>query len=131
MTFFDYLNSINDTKVDIMVDDVAEKAYNGFLTNRGLSYFVDTILLANEMNRYHQLDNRLQYNFLINSIRKKKRWSKWLKPTETEDILIVKAYYGYNDSKAKSALSLLTSEQIQELKQRMYHGGLSNNNRSH
>ena len=125
MSPFDYLNSINDTKKDVMVDDIAEKQYNAFLVNRGLSYFSDTVLFANEMNRNHHLPNRLKYDFLINSIRKRKRFSKWLKPTEHEDLLIVKAYYGYNDEKARSALALLSAEQIQQLKQRMNQGGRS------
>ena len=125
MSPFDYLNSINDTKVNLMVDDASEKAYNPFLINRGLSYFADTVLLANEMNRLHHADKRLQYSFLINSIRKRKRFSKWLKPTEHEALLIVKAYYGYTDEKAKSALALLSDDQIQQLKQRMNQGGHS------
>ena len=125
MSPFDFLNSINDTKKDLMVDDIAEKQYNAFLVNRGLSYFSDTVLFANEMNRNHHLPGRLQYSFLINSIRKRKRFSKWLKPTEHEALLIVKAYYGYSDEKAKSALALLSDDQIQQLKQRMNQGGHS------
>ena len=123
MSPFDYLNSINDTKVNLMVDDASEKAYNPFLINRGLSYFADTVLLANEMNRLHHADKRLQYSFLINTVRKKKRFSKWLKHQEHEDLLIVKEYYGFNDEKAKSALALLSDDQIQQLKQRMNQGG--------
>lgn len=120
---FDFLNAINDTKKDVMVDDAAEKAFNAFLVNRGLSYFSDTVLFANEMNRHHHIPNRLKFDFLINSIRKRKRFSKWLKATEPEDLLIVKAYYGYSDEKARSALALLSAEQIQQLKQKMNQGG--------
>ena len=76
MSPFDYLNAINYTKKDIMVDDFAEKEYNPFIVNRGLSYFKDTVLYANEMNKNHTLDHRLQFDFLINIIRKKKRWSQ-------------------------------------------------------
>ena len=72
---FDYLNAINYTKEGLIVDDITEKEYNGFMVNRGLSYFNDTVLYANEMNRYHQIDNLLQFDFLINIIRKKKRFS--------------------------------------------------------
>ena len=123
MNPFEYLNAINTTKKDIMVDDVAEKAYTPFLINRSLSYFNDTILFANEMNRYHHIDHRLQFDFFINIIRKKKRFSKWIKPQEIENLELIKEYYGYSNEKAKSVLSLLNDEQINELKTRIYKGG--------
>ena len=123
MNPFDYLNSINNTKKDIMVDDIAEKDYNAFMVNRGLSYFSDTILMANEMNINHHLESRLQFDFLINIIKKKRRFSKWLKATEVENLSIIKEYYGYSDEKAKSELSLFGNDQINELKQRIYKGG--------
>ena len=106
-----------------MVDDVAEKAYASFMVNRGLSYFPDTILFANEMNVNHHIDNKLQYHFLINIIRKKKRFSKWLKPQEVNNLELIKEYYGYSNEKAKSVLSLLNNEQLETLKKRMYKGG--------
>lgn len=124
MSPFDYLNSINDTKVNLMIDEASEKVYNPFLINRGLSYFADTVLLANEMNRLHHADKRLQYAFLINTVRKKKRFSKWLKNQEHEDLLIVKEYYGYSNEKAKSALSILSTEQLNELRHKLNKGGL-------
>lgn len=123
MNPFDYLNAINDTKKDIMVDDIAEKGYAPFMVNRGLSYFNDTVLFANEMNRYHHLDHRLQFDFLINIIRKRKRFSKWMKPDTAGDVEVVKEYYGYSNEKARQALTLLTSEQINELKKKVYKGG--------
>ena len=123
MNPFEYLNAINYSKEDIMKDDLAEKGYNAFMVNRGLSYFNDTILLANEMNRYHHLDSRLQFDFLINIIRKRKRFSKWIKPEENEVVEIVKEYYGYSNEKARQVLSILTNEQINELKLRVYKGG--------
>tara|TARA_B100000902_G_scaffold398165_1_gene464023 strand:- start:944 stop:1324 length:381 start_codon:yes stop_codon:yes gene_type:complete len=123
MNPFEYLNSINSTKKNIMHDDIMEKEYNAFIINRGLSFFPDTILFANEMNVNHHLDNKLQYHFLINIIKKKKRFSKWVKPQEVANLEIVKEYYGYSDEKAKSVLSLLNNEQIIELKQRIYKGG--------
>ena len=123
MNPFEYLNAINTTKKDVMVDDLSEKSYNAFMVNRSLSYFHDTILLANEMNRYHHLDNKLQFSFLINTVRKRKRFSKWAKPSNPNDIEVVKEYYGYSNEKAKSVLSLLNDEQIQELKNRIYKGG--------
>jgi len=123
MNPFDYLNAINNTKKDIMVDDLAEKGYNSFMINRGLSYFNDTVLMANEMNRYHQIDNRLKFDFLINIVRKKKRFSKWLKPETESDLEVVKEYYGYSNEKAKQALTLLNDDQIDELKKKVYKGG--------
>jgi Holliday junction resolvase RusA-like endonuclease len=123
MSPFDYLNAINTTKKDIMVDDVAEKAYTSFMVNRGLSYFPDTILFANEMNLNHHIDHRLQFDFFINIVKKKKRFSKWAKPINIENLEFIKEYYGYSNEKAKSVLSLLNDAQINELKIRMYKGG--------
>ena len=123
MNPFEYLNAINHTKQNIMVDDLAEKSYNSFMVNRGLSYFSDTVLMANEMNRYHHIDNRLQFDFFINIIRKKKRFSKWNKPEIVSDVEVVKQYYGYSNEKSRQVLSLLTSEQIDELKKKVYKGG--------
>tara|TARA_B100000900_G_C20537824_1_gene699107 strand:- start:950 stop:1327 length:378 start_codon:yes stop_codon:yes gene_type:complete len=123
MNPFEYVNSITHNKKDIMVDDISEKGYNSFMVNRSLSYFHDTVLMANEMNQHHHLDNRLKYDFLINIVRKKKRFSKWIKPETESDVEVVKEYYGYSNEKAKSALSLLTSDQINELKKKVYKGG--------
>ena len=123
MSPFDYLNAINDTKQDIMIDDVSEKAYAPFIINRGLSYFYDTVLFANEMNRNHHLSKRAQFSFFINSIRKKKRFSKWFKPTLSEDLMIVKEYYGYNNAKAQSALAILSPDQLIQLKDKLSKGG--------
>ena len=123
MNPFEYLNAINYTKQNIMVDDLAEKSYNPFMINRSLSYFNDTALIANEMNQHHHLDNRLQFDFFINIIRKKKRFSKWNKPETVSDVEVVKEYYGYNNEKAYQALSLLTSKHIDELKKKVYKGG--------
>ena len=120
---FDYLNAINTTKKDIMVDDVDEKSYTPFMINRSLSYFPDTVLFANEMNANHHLDKKLQFHFLINTIRKRKRFSKWAKPIKESDLEVVKEYYGYSNEKAKQALSLLSDEQINLLKQKVYKGG--------
>ncbi len=120
---FDYVNDINYGKKNIMVDDIAEKNYNAFIVNRALSYFNDTVLYANEMNIHHSLDAKLQYDFLINIVRKQKRWSKWIKPNEVTNLELIKEYYGYSNEKAKSVLTLLNDEQIQELKNRIYKGG--------
>ena len=123
MNPFEYLNSINYTKHDIMADDIAEKAYNPFMTNRSLSYFQDTVFFANEMNRYHHLDKKLQFSFLINIIRKRKRFSKWIKPELDSDVDVVKEYYGYSNEKARQALTLLSPSQIEELRKKVSKGG--------
>ena len=123
MNPFVYVNEITNGKKNIMVDDIAEKAYNPFMVNRGLSYFHDTVLMANEMNRYHHIDKRLQFDFLINIVRKKKRFSKWLKPEENAEIEVIKEYYSYSNEIAKQIHSLLSSDQINELKKKVYRGG--------
>lgn len=128
MNPFDYVNAINYNKKDIMVDDIAEKEYNPYIINKALSFFPDTILFANEMNRFHHIDHRLQFDFFINIIRKKQRFSKWLKPSEIENLELIKECYGYSNEKAKSVLTLLSNEQIDELKRRMNKGGRTKSN---
>lgn len=125
MNPFEYIKAINDSKKDIMVDELSEKGYNPFIINRNFSFFIDTVLYANEMNRHHHLDNRLQFDFFINIIKKKKRFSKWMKPLDVENLELIKTYYGYSNDKAKSILSLLDNKQIEELKQRINQGGKS------
>jgi len=120
---FEFVNDINFGKSNIMVDDITEKAYNAFMVNRGLSYFNDTVLMANEMNLNAHLDNRLQFDFLINIVRKKRRFSKWAKAQTNSDVEVVKEYYGYSNEKARQILHLLTSEQIDELNKKVYRGG--------
>ena len=120
---FDFINSINYTKKDIMTDDLIEKDYNAFLTNRSLSYFVDSVIFANEMNKNPHLDNRLQFHFFINTIRKRKRFSKWLKPKTEDEVEAIKIYYGYSNEKARQAINLLTSEQIKDIKKKVNKGG--------
>ena len=123
MNPFKFTDAINYTKQDIMIDDITEKAYNPFLINRSLSYFPDTVLAANEMNRNHHIDNRLQFDFFINIIRKRKRFSKWFKSEQISDLEIVKEYYGYSNEKARQILTLLSTEQINELKTKVAKGG--------
>ena len=123
MNPFEYLNAINHTKQNIMVDDITEKEYNPFMVNRGLSYFHDTVLMANEMNQNAHLDNRLQFDFFINIVRKKKRFSKWFKPEIVSDVEVVKEYYGYSNQKARQVLTLLTIEQLDLLRKKVYKGG--------
>ena len=123
MNPFEYVNAINDTKKDLMVDEVTEKAYISFTINRSLSYFSDTVLAANEMNRNHHLDKKLQFSFLINIVRKRKRFSKWDKPELVNDVEVVKEYYGYSNEKARQVLPLLTSDQILNLREKVTKGG--------
>ena len=123
MNPFEYCNAINYTKKDIMIDDVAEKAYAPYMVNRQLSYFNDTVLAANEMNLKHHIDNRLQFDFFINIVRKRKRFSKWYKPETVSDLEAVKKYYGYSNEKARQVLTLLSTEQINELKNKVARGG--------
>jgi hypothetical protein len=125
MNPFDFANAINYSKQNIMVDDLTEKSYNGFMVNRSLSYFPDTVLAANEMNRYHQLDSRLQFDFLINIIRKRKRFSKWNKQKIEDDVKIVAEYYGYSNQKALQVLALLSPKQLEQLRQKVNKGGRS------
>jgi len=123
MNPFEYVNSINTTKQDLMIDDLAEKAYIPFTVNRSLSYFNDTILMANEMNKHASLDKKLQYHFLINIVRKRKRFSKWNKPELVNDVEVVKEYYGYSNEKARQVLPLLSSDQIMNLREKVNKGG--------
>ena len=123
MNPFEFANAINYTKKNIMVDDIVEKSYSSYMINRQLSYFPDTVLAANEMNRNHHLDNRLQFDFFINIIRKRKRFSKWFKPEQISDLETIKQYYGYSNEKARQVLPLLSTEQINELKNKVAKGG--------
>lgn len=124
---FDYVNSISFKKNDMMTgtenDELAQSEYVPFVVNRALSYFPDTIMYANEMNCRHDLDNKLQYYFLINSIRPKKRFSKWAKKQKDNDLDAVTQYYGYGRDKAEMALALLSPEQLDQIKQRLNKGG--------
>ena len=123
MNPFEYCNAINYTKKDIMIDDISEKKYSAYMVNRQLSYFPDTILAANEMNKNHHIDNRLQFDFFINIIRKRKRFSKWFKPEHVSDLDVVKKYYGYSNEKARQVLTILSTEHINELKNKVAKGG--------
>jgi len=123
MNPFEFVNQVNHGKKDIMVDDLTEKSYAPFMVNRSLSYFPDTVAVANLMNQFHQIDNKLQFHFLLNIVRKRKRFSKWDKPEVLDDLEVVKEYYGYSNEKARSALTLLSPDQLEEIKRRMYKGG--------
>jgi len=121
----EYLNSINFTKKDLMKSEDKEwiKKYPAFIINKILSGFSDTIMLVNEVNRNHFLDKDMQYSFLLNSIRSKKRFSPFLRADKLKDIECVKEYYGYSNDKAKSALDILTKEQLKLIKEKLFKGG--------
>lgn len=120
---FHYIASITHQKNDMMTDEDGEKGYSPFMTNRGLSYFQDTVLLANEMNRMSHLDNKLQYDFLRHAVRSKKRFSKWAKKSTSDKIDVIKEYYGYSDEKAYAVVDLISDTQLEEMKGRLSKGG--------
>ena len=124
--FKDYLPAINHTKKNLMNSDdpMWEKKYPAFMVNKVLSSFSDTIMLTNEMNRNHFLDRDMQFQFLLNSIRSKKRFTPYVRRSKIKDIECVKEYYGYSNEKAKSALDILTKEQLKLIKERLYKGGI-------
>ncbi len=124
---FDYVNSILENKKKLITDDISEKEYSPFLTNRSLSYHKDCIMYANEMNKYHFIDNKLQFDFLLNTIRSRKRpFIKWVKPEKSEDIECIKTYFEFSDVKAREVLTLLNEEQIQSIKEGITTGGIKN-----
>jgi hypothetical protein len=121
---FDYVNEILYGKKQMIVDELTEKEYVPFLVNKSLSFHQDCIIYANEMNRRHFLDKKLQNDFLLNTVRSRKRpFAKWVKSEKSEDIECVKQVYGLSDSKAREALRLLSDEQIQKLKEQTDIGG--------
>ena len=121
----EYLNAINFTKKDLTKseDDLWKKKYPAFIVNKMLSAFSDTIMLVNEMNRNHFIDKDMQFQFLLNSIRTKKRYSPFLRASKLKEIECVKEYYGYSNDKAKSALDILTKDQLKLIKEKLYKGG--------
>lgn len=125
MNPFDYLNAINQTKIDIMKDDAEiRKDYNAFIVNRGLSYFPDTIMFANEMNSHASIPKDWQFAFYLNGISKKKRFSRWHKKDQnSENLKLVMREYNYSSEKAAVALELLTDENLKKLKAKYIEGG--------
>ena len=124
----DYLNAINHTKEKLMdtEDEEWERKYPPFIVNKCLAPFQDTILLVNEMNQYPNVDKKLQFDFLINSLRPRKRFTPWVKAKKLDDIEYVKEFYGYNNEKAKVALTILNDDQIATIKQKLNKGGKQN-----
>ena len=124
MELKDWLNSINLTKKNLIDEDASiEKEYPPFIINKCLSGHLDTVLFANEMNQYHFLPKKMQYDFFLNSVRKKKRFSPWLRQDKIQDLDYVKRYYGFSNEKAKQALKILTNEQLAFIKSKFDTGG--------
>jgi|TARA_B100000035_G_scaffold219067_1_gene187912 hypothetical protein len=121
----EYLNSINFTKEDLMKDEdpMWEKKYPAFIVNKCLASHIDCIMFANEMNMNGHLGSKLQYDFYLNSLRKKKRFSPWLRKEKIKDLDAVKKYYGYSNEKATQALKILNKEHIDFIKKRIDVGG--------
>jgi len=121
----EYLNSINYEKNNLMDsgDVTWEKKYPAYVVNKCLAPFNDTVMLVNEMNRNHHLDKKLQYDFLLNSLRTRKRFAPWMRSSKSKNLEYVKEYYGYNNEKGKSALKILNDEQIKQIKEKLNKGG--------
>ena len=121
----EYLKSINLTKQNLMdgEDKVWERRYPSFIINKCLAPFNDTILLVNEMNHHNHLDNKMQYDFLLNSLRKQNRYAPWMKASKSKNLEYVKEYFGYNNEKARSALNVLSDKQIAYIKSKLNKGG--------
>ena len=125
MELKDWLNSINFNKNNLIEEDPeAISSYPPYIVNRCLSGHLDTVLFANEMNKYSNLDKDLQYSFLLYTLRKRKRFSPWLKKEQVDDLDLVKKHYGYSNEKAKVAVSLLTKTQIENIRNKHDMGGL-------
>ena len=124
MELKDWLNSINFTKENLIEDDPeAIKSYPPYIVNRCLSGHLDTILFANEMNKYSNIDKDLQYSFLLYTLRKRKSFSPWLKKEQIENLDLVKKHYGYSNEKARIAVNLLTKTQIEHIRNKHDMGG--------
>ena len=121
----DYLNAINHTKEKLLdsEDEMWEKKYAPFIVNKCVAPFPDTIMLVNEINQRHHLDKKLQFDFLLNSLRTRKRFTPWAKASKYKNLDIIKEYYGYSNEKAKSALDILNDEQIKTIKDSLNKGG--------
>ena len=125
MELKDWLNSINFTKKNLMEEDPSlKKDYAPYIINRCLSGNLDCIMFVNEMNKYSFLDKDMQYNFYLNTLRKKKRFSPWLRKDKVTDLDCIKTYYGYSNEKASQALKILSKEQLEFIKQRLDTGGM-------
>jgi hypothetical protein len=127
---FDFVNSIHYSKDNLIVDEWSEKQYNPFIINKSLSFGSDTVIQANEMNSRPHLQKKMQYDFLRNSIRPRKRFNKWIKSEKSEKIMLIQQYYKYNTDKACQVADLISDEQLNTIKNKMFTGGLTNETRS-
>ena len=124
MELKDWLNSINTNKNNLIDEDIdLEKKYPSYIVNRCLSGHIDAVMFANEMNKHPNLSKKLQYDFFLNSLRKRKRYSPWLRKEQIENLELVKKYYGYSNEKAKQVLHILTREQLSFIRDRLETGG--------
>lgn len=123
--FKDYVPAISHTKKNLMdsEDELWEKSYQPYLINKTFSYYLDTVLYSNEMNLHADVDKKLQFDYLLNSIRPRKRFSPWNKKEIDSDIEVIKEYYGYSNRKAEEVLSILSDAQIEYIKSKLYKGG--------
>ena len=120
----EWLNSINTSKNNLIDEDIdLEKKYPSYIVNRCLSGHIDAVMFANEMNKHPNLAKKLQYDFFLNSLRKRKRYSPWLRKEQIENLELVKKYYGYSNEKAKQVLNILTREQLSFIRDRLETGG--------
>ena len=125
MELKDWLKSINETKTNLIDNDsTLESKYLPYIVNRCMSGQIDSLMFANEMNISNHLDNKLQYDLLLYTLRKKKRFSPWMRKDELSNLSIVKEYYGYSDEKARQVLPLLTEDQLNIITRRLNTGGL-------
>jgi hypothetical protein len=120
---FDFINAIHHSKEALIADDWSEKQYSAWLVNKGLSYGADTVIYANEMNSRPHITARLQFDFLINTVRPRKRFNKWLKPETVDALETVQEYYGYSIDKARQVLPLLSDVQLEIIKKKLNKGG--------
>lgn len=124
MNVFEFVKAINNTKVDLFEDPQSEKEYIPFIVNKSLSYFPDTVLFANEINKFSNIPKRLQFDFYRYAIPKRNRYSKWVKKESvTEDLKLIMEYYNYSAETANSAIKLLSKEEIQQIKDKLFKGG--------
>ena len=120
----DWLNSINFNKNNLIEEDPeAISSYPPYVVDRCLSGHLDTVLFANEMNKYSNLDKDMQYSFFLYTLRKRKRFSPWLKKEQIDDLDLVKKHYGYSNEKAKVAVTLLTKTQLETIRNKHDMGG--------
>ncbi len=122
LNLFDFVNDINHKKENVLTEE-NESKYVPYVVNKSMSYFIDTIFQANEMNVRHTIDKRLQFDFLLNSVRSKKRFSKWAKPEKLESVEVIKEYYGYSNDKAKDVATILSHDDIEKIKDKLDKGG--------